>query len=74
MTRVTLGKGRVRESRTPGSVRAKAEWLSYSTTIPASSPIAPKNAAIECRYLANRALAHLEPMSLTKVGSFPIHR
>ena len=31
MTRVTLGKSRVRESRTPGSVRAKAEWLSYST-------------------------------------------
>jgi len=29
--RVTLGKSRVRESRTPGSVRAKAEWLSYST-------------------------------------------
>ena len=33
MTRVTLGKSRVRESRLPGSVRAKAEWLSYSTTI-----------------------------------------
>jgi hypothetical protein len=32
MTRVTFGKSRVRESRTPGSVRAKAEWLSYSTT------------------------------------------
>src|SRR5437868_277691 len=32
MTRVTLGKSRVRESRRPGSVRAKAEWLSYSTT------------------------------------------
>src|SRR5207248_324681 len=32
MTRVTLGKSRVRESRTPGSVRAKAECLSYSTT------------------------------------------
>ena len=31
MTWVTLGKSRVRESRTPGSVRAKAEWLSYST-------------------------------------------
>jgi hypothetical protein len=31
MLRVTLGKSRVRESRTPGSVRAKAEWLSYST-------------------------------------------
>ena len=31
MTRVTLGKSRVRESCTPGSVRAKAEWLSYST-------------------------------------------
>ena len=34
MTRVTLGKSRVREIRPPGSVRAKAEWLSYSTTIP----------------------------------------
>jgi hypothetical protein len=33
MTWVTLGKSRVRESRTPGSVRAKAEWLSYSTAI-----------------------------------------
>ncbi|MGY4298728.1 hypothetical protein ACVWXN_006823 [Bradyrhizobium sp. i1.4.4] len=32
MTRVTLGKSRVRESRQPGSVRAKAKWLSYSTT------------------------------------------
>jgi hypothetical protein len=32
MTRIILGKSRVRESRTPGSVRAKAEWLSYSTT------------------------------------------
>lgn len=31
MTRVTTRKSRVRESRTPGSVRAKAEWLSYST-------------------------------------------
>ncbi len=31
MTRVTLGKSRVREIRPPGSVRAKAEWLSYST-------------------------------------------
>lgn len=29
---VTLGKSRVRESRPPGSVRAKAKWLSYSTT------------------------------------------
>lgn len=33
LRRVTLGRSRVRESRTPGSVRAKAEWLSYSTTI-----------------------------------------
>lgn len=32
MTRVSLGKSRVRESRMPGSVRAKAEWLSYSST------------------------------------------
>ena len=31
MMRVTLGKSRVRESCMPGSVRAKAEWLSYST-------------------------------------------
>jgi hypothetical protein len=31
MTRVTLGKSRVRESCTPGSVRAKAKWLRYST-------------------------------------------
>jgi len=31
MTHVIPGKSRVREIRTPGSVRAKAEWLSYST-------------------------------------------
>ncbi len=31
MTSVTLGKSRVRECRTLGSVRAKAKWLSYST-------------------------------------------
>jgi hypothetical protein len=31
MTQVILGKSRVREICTPGSVRAKAEWLSYST-------------------------------------------
>jgi hypothetical protein len=29
--RVTSRKSRMRESRTYGSVRAKAEWLSYST-------------------------------------------
>lgn len=33
MTWVTLGRSRMRESRTYGSVRAKAEWLSYSTII-----------------------------------------
>jgi hypothetical protein len=31
MTQVILGKSRVREIRMPGSVRAKAKWLSYST-------------------------------------------
>ena len=31
MTQVILGKSRVREICMPGSVRAKAEWLSYST-------------------------------------------
>jgi len=30
---VTFKKSRVRESRTLGSVRAKAEWLSYSTIL-----------------------------------------
>ena len=34
MTQVILGKSRVREICMPGSVRAKAEWLSYSTTGP----------------------------------------
>lgn len=29
---MTATKSRVRESRSLGSVRAKAEWLSYSTT------------------------------------------
>lgn len=33
ITRVTFGKSRVREIRTPGSVRAKAKWLSYSTMV-----------------------------------------
>jgi len=33
MTRVTFRRSRVRESRMPGFVRAKAEWLSYSTMI-----------------------------------------
>jgi hypothetical protein len=32
VTRVTLEKSRVRESHPPGSVRAQAKWLSYSTT------------------------------------------
>lgn len=32
MMRVAFGKSRVRESREPGSVGAKAEWLSDSTT------------------------------------------
>ena len=33
MKRVTLGKSRVRDIRPPGSVRVKAKWLSYPTTI-----------------------------------------
>ncbi len=42
VTRVTLGKSRVREKRPPGSVRAQAEWLSYSTTthlMPRDGPV-----------------------------------
>ena len=38
--RVTLGRSRVRESRTLGSVGAKAEWLSYPTIPPQSAPAA----------------------------------
>jgi hypothetical protein len=41
VTRVTLGKSRVRESAR-GSVRAQAEWLSYSTTthlMPRDGPV-----------------------------------
>ena len=34
MTRVSLGKSRVRESCTPGSMRAKAKWLRRSTATP----------------------------------------
>jgi hypothetical protein len=45
MTRVSPGKSRVGESRTPGSVRVKAEWLSYSTTtqplLPGTRPTKP---------------------------------
>ena len=40
MTRITLGRSRVREIRPPGSVRAKAEWLSYSTTTRFNLPTA----------------------------------
>ena len=36
---VTFGKSRMRESRTYGSVRAKAEWLSYSTGANRISPV-----------------------------------
>jgi len=38
MTQVILGKSRVREICMPGSVRAKAAWLSYSTKVRASEP------------------------------------
>ena len=38
MTRVTFGKSRVRVSRMLGSVRAKAEWLSYSTIFDICGP------------------------------------
>jgi len=45
MMRVTLGKSRVRESCMPGSVRAKAEWLSYSTmTMAAAAALAGSEA------------------------------
>lgn len=33
LTSIDSGRSRMRESRTYGSVRAKAEWLSYSTNI-----------------------------------------
>ena len=46
MTRVTLGRSRVRESRTPGSVRAKAEWLSYSATTSRPRNRDPNNAIL----------------------------
>jgi hypothetical protein len=45
MTRATLGRSRVRESRPPGSVRAKAERLSYSTTIKVGPHEPPANQA-----------------------------
>ena len=38
MTQVILGKSRVREICMPGSVRAKAKWLSYSTNPDRLSP------------------------------------
>jgi hypothetical protein len=41
LMRVTSGKSRVRESRPPGSVRAKAEWLSYSTMIVRGNGVNP---------------------------------
>jgi len=55
MTRVILGKSRVRESRMPGSVRAKAEWLSYSTTTFLADPY-PLGREPESPGLANRRL------------------
>ena len=65
MTRVTLGKSRVRESCTPGSVRAKAEWLSYSTVTEAA-PAAPVpepagvSSAGPADVRARQALGHYE--------------
>jgi len=52
MTRVTLGKSRVRESCTPGSVRAKAEWLSYSTVILYPRSPSPGYAGLRCQCVA----------------------
>src|SRR6266446_502627 len=40
---VTFGRSRVRESRTLGSVGAKAEWLSYpTTTLRGFEPLTPR--------------------------------
>jgi len=57
MTRVTFGKSRVRESRMPGSVRAKAEWLSYSTTILSGASVAadPHHVAALAKHHAEEA-------------------
>ena len=50
MTRVTLGKSRVRESRAPGSVTGKAEWLSYSTaTTSTANPPSSKRILVRQR-------------------------
>ncbi|TGN73353.1 hypothetical protein EOW77_0035255 [Bradyrhizobium yuanmingense] len=70
MTRVTLGKSRVREIRLPESVRAKAIWLSYSTTTrnPLSNRragIAPTIGSLGCdpRFSSTSAPAWLRPWS-----------
>jgi hypothetical protein len=54
MTRVTLGKSRVRESCTPGSVRAKAKWLRYSTV---TDHEPPENQARRGKHLQRAYLA-----------------
>ena len=67
--RVTLGKSRVRESRTPGSVRAKAEWLNYST---GTCPRCRIGINIDTHRLANaaeeirRAIEHSPPETTIK--------
>src|SRR5437870_8234874 len=42
---VTFGRSRVRESRTLGSVGAKAKWLSYPTATRGPAPARPSQAS-----------------------------
>ena len=56
MTQVILGKSRVREICMPGSVRAKAKWLSYSTY---SFRIVPGDAILLLRGLVQPAMGNV---------------
>jgi hypothetical protein len=75
MTRVILGKSRVRESRMPGSVRAKAEWLSYPTTARRNREAAARLAQVPSGFVGGVPHASLVRSSLQQCmfrGRFPI--
>lgn len=72
-----------RQSRTPGSVRAKAEWLSYSTTTRAKviklKPVRPKVGPTTTLMLglqANRGKTQHTGISapITGLTLCPVHR
>jgi hypothetical protein len=63
----------VRESRLLGSVRAKAEWLSYSTTTTWSSEIIVLGAVVKLggarRFMGRDLLCVFERSAVLEIGS-----